>query len=110
MAAIQKRAGRDGKTSYRVQVRIKGFTPETASFDRLTDAKAWANKTESDIKAGRHFGQSKRHTFNELADEYLAHATDLQSFDQRERHIAHWRKVFGPDLLDSVTPDRKSVV
>ena len=106
MAAIQRRAGRDGKTSYRVQVRIKGFAPETASFERLTDAKAWASKTESDIKAGRHFGQSKRHTFNELADEYLVHATDLQSFDQRKRHIEYWRKVFGPDLLDSVTPTR----
>ncbi len=106
MATIQKRAGRDGKTSYRVQVRIKGFAPETASFERLTDAKAWSSKTESDIKAGRHFGQSKRHTFNDLADEYLAHATDLQSFDQRKRHIEHWRKVFGTDLLDSITPAR----
>ena len=106
MATIQRRAGRDGKTSYRVQVRIKGFAPETASFERLADAKAWASKTESEIKAGRHFGQSKRHTFNELADEYLAHATDLQSFDQRKRHVEYWRKVFGSDLLDSVTPSR----
>src|SRR5262245_25038646 len=106
MATIQKRPGWEGKSSYRVQVRIKGFAPETASFDRLSDAKAWASKTETDIKAGRHFGESKRHTFNELAEEYLAHATDLQSFDQRKRHIEHWRKVFGPDLLDSVTPAR----
>jgi len=106
MAAIQKRAGRDGKTSYRVQVRIKGFAPETASFDRLTDAKSWASKTESEIKAGRHFGQSKRHTFNELADDYLANATDLRSLDQRKRHIEHWRGVFGPDLLDSITSSR----
>src|SRR5215470_7367587 len=106
MATIQKRAGREGKSSYRVQVRIKGFAPETASFERLSDAKSWASKTESDIKAGRHFGQSKRHTFNELADEYLTHAAELQSFDQRKRHLDHWRKVFGPDLLDSVTPAR----
>jgi len=106
MANIQKRAGRDGKTSYRVQVRLRGFAPETASFERLTDAKAWASKTESDMKAGRHFGQSKRHTFNELADEYLANATELRSFAQRKRHIEHWRKVFGPDLLDAVTPAR----
>lgn len=41
-----------------------------------------------------------------MADEYLAHATDLQSFDQRKRHIAHWRDVFGADLLDSVTASR----
>jgi hypothetical protein len=89
-----------------MQIRIKGFAPETASFDRLADAKTWASKTEAEIKAGRHFGQSKRHTFDELADEYLADATDLQSFDQRKRHIEYWRNVFGADLLDSVTPSR----
>ena len=106
MAAIQKRAGRDGKTSYRVQVRLKGFAPETASFDRLTDARDLANKTEADMRAGRHFGQSKRHTFNDLADEYLSHAKELLSFNQRKRHIEYWRKVFGSDLLDSITSSR----
>jgi len=99
MATIQKRAGRNGKTSYRAQVRIKGFAPETASFDRLTDARAWASKTENDIRAGRHFGQSKRHTFNELADEYGPHAKDKVRLD-------YWRGVFGPDLLDTITPAR----
>ncbi len=106
MATIQKRAGRDGKTSYRVQVRLKGFEPETASFERLTDARDWATKTEADMRAGRHFGQSKRHTFNELADEYLENANELLSFDQRKRHIQHWRKIFGTDLLDSITSSR----
>jgi len=106
MATIQKRAGRDGKTSYRVQVRIKGFAPETASFESKTDAKDWAKKTEADMKAGRHFGQSKRHTFNELANEYLISAAGLLSFTHRKRGIEHWREVFGPDLLDAITPVR----
>lgn len=106
MATIQKRSGRDGKTSYRVQIRLKGFEKETASFERLTDAKQWATKIEADMRAGRHFGQSKRHTFNELADEYLEHAKELQSYDQRKRHIDYWRKAFGPDLLDSITSSR----
>ena len=66
MAYIQKRTTKDGKTSYRVQVRLRGFATECATFDRLTDAKEWATKTEADMKAGRHFGQSKRHTFSEL--------------------------------------------
>jgi integrase len=108
MATIQRRAGRDGKTAYRVQVRIKGFAPETASFERLTDAKDWAKLTESNMKVGRHFGQSKRHTFAELADKYLAHATELRSFEQRERHIEYWREVFGADMLASITPARIS--
>jgi integrase len=101
MATIQKRAGRDGKTSYRVQVRLKGFEPETASFERLTDAREWATKTEADMRAGRHFGASKRHTFNELAEEYQTHAKDPD-------RLLYWRGVFGPDLLDSITPARIS--
>lgn len=102
MATIRKRG--DG---YHVQIRLKGFEPETASFSRLTDAKEWVSKTETDMRSGRHFGHSKRHTFNELADEYLADvARELRSADHRTRHINHWRKVFGTNLLDSITPDR----
>ncbi len=103
MANIQKRITSDGTTSHRVQVRLKGFPPESASFERLTDAKAWAKKTEADMKAGRHFGASKRHTFNDLADEYKPHAKDGKRLD-------YWRGIFGADTLDTVTPSRISKV
>lgn len=98
MASIEKRVT-DGGTSYRVKVRLKGFPPESATFERLTDAKDWATKTEADMKAGRHFGASKRHTFAELADEYAPHAKDGE-------RLAYWRGVFGPDSLDALTPPR----
>ena len=101
MATIQKRISKDGATSYRVQIRLKGFPPESASFERLTDAKEWAKKTEANMKAGRHFGASKRHTFNELADEYLPHAKDTV-------RLAYWRGIFGADTLDTITPARIS--
>lgn len=106
MATIEKRITSDGKSTYRVKVRVKGFAPESASFGRLTDAKDWAKKIESDMKAGRHFGQGGRHTFNELADEYLKHAAGLLSFTHRKRGIDHWRKAFGPDLLNAITSAR----
>jgi hypothetical protein len=99
MPTIEKRTTNDGATTYRVKIRIKGFPPETASFERLTDARDWASKTESDMKAGRHFGQCKRHTFNELADEYQSHAKDAV-------RLEYWRKAFGPDRLDTITPAR----
>lgn len=99
MATIQKRINKDGATSYRVQIRLKGFPPESASFERLTDAKEWAKKTEAEMKAGRHFGASKRHTFNDLADEYLPHAKD-------KIRLAYWRGIFGADTLDTITPAR----
>jgi integrase len=98
MATIEKRTTSEG-TTYRVKVRIKGFAPESATFTRLTDAKDWGRRVESDMKQGRHFGQSKRHTFNALADEYQLHARDAQ-------RLNYWRKVFGTDSLNSITPAR----
>ncbi len=98
MATIEKRTT-DAGTSYRVKVRLKGFAPETATFERLTDARAWAAKTEADMKAGRHFGESKRHTFLELAEEYGPLA-------KHKARLDYWRGVFGPDMLDSITPAR----
>lgn len=101
MANIQKRFGNDGRASFRVQIRLKGFPPESASFERLTDAKEWTKKTEAEMKAGRHFGASKRHTFNDLADEYKPHAKDPERLD-------YWRGIFGADTLDTITPARIS--
>ena len=106
MATIEKRVSGDGKTTYRVKVRVKGFDPESASFDRLTDAREWSQRIESDMRAGRHFGGAKLHTFNELADEYEKTAGDLLSIDDRKRHLETWRGEFGRDLLSDITPQR----
>ena len=67
MANIEKRISNDGKTSYRVKVRLKGFPSQSATFERLTDAKKWAQQTESAIREGRHFktSEAKRHTLTE---------------------------------------------
>jgi hypothetical protein len=106
MATIEKRTTDEG-TRYRVKIRLKGFTPETATFERLTDARAWAAKTEANMKAGRHFGESKRHTFNDLIKEYSAQAKPLlKSWDHREMHLAYWLKAFGDCQLDTITPAR----
>ena len=98
MATIEKRATDNG-IAYRAKVRLRGFPPESATFERLTDAREWAKKTEAAMKAGRHFGQSKRHTFKELADEYEPHAKDPVRLD-------YWRSAFGSNLLSDITPDR----
>ncbi len=99
MATIEKRTTAEGSITYRVKVRVKGFAPETASFERFSDAKAWGKKIESDMKAGRHFGQSNRHTFNELVAEYRPNAIDPVRLD-------YWCNVFGHDQLSAITPSR----
>ncbi len=42
MATIEKRVDSAGGITYRVKVRVKGYSTETASFHRRTDAKHWA--------------------------------------------------------------------
>jgi hypothetical protein len=48
----EKRTAGDGTHSYRVRVRLQGELPRTKTFKRLTDAKAWAAKVESDMVHG----------------------------------------------------------
>lgn len=68
MASIQKRTWTDQqgrqRTSYRVQIRKRGFPPVTATFERKTDADNWARETESDMSRRRYFPQheAEQHT------------------------------------------------
>lgn len=107
MANIEKRTNDDGSTSYRVKIRLKGHAPESATFNRLTDAREWAKKTEADIKAGRHFGISKRHTLKELLDRYEASEKyrKLKSGDSVKARLVWWRDLHGDSLLSDMTPD-----
>lgn len=107
MANIEKRVNENGTTSYRAKIRLKGHAPESATFDRLTDAREWAKKTEADMKAGRHFGISKRHTLAELLDRYEASkdCRDLKSLEQVKIRLKWWRAQHGETLLSNMTPD-----
>lgn len=107
MANIEKRISNDGSTSYRVKIRLKGHAPESATFDRLTDAREWARKTEADIKAGRHFGISKRHTLDELLDSYESSQDfkKLKSAASVKARLQWWRDLHGAALLSNMMPD-----
>lgn len=48
MAYIEKRVSqKTGRITYRVQVRVKGAECQSATFNRLTDAREWGRNTES---------------------------------------------------------------
>ncbi len=105
MAYIQKRKAADGAVSYRVQIRLRGYPLETATFDRMTDAREWGAKTESDMKAGRYFGEAKRHTFQELKDSYTKWKPGkIKCFDERKPVLTRWIELLGDCQLDAITP------
>ncbi|MDN0074017.1 site-specific integrase [Crenobacter sp. SG2303] len=107
MASIEKRVSTDGVTSYRVKVRKKGYPVETATFNRLTDAKAWAAKIEAAIKEGRHFHMSaaKRHTLAELIERYRAVGLlRLKDGQHRASMLDWWKERLGHATLADLTP------
>ncbi len=110
MATIRKRTDKNGTVSYHVQIRLKGSPPESASFERLTDARKWAASTESAIREGRHFKtrEAKKHTLAEAIDKYLDNVLPNQftSHEQRTRRpiLAWWRDTLGCYVLADLTP------
>ena len=107
MAYIQERKSDDGKISYRVQVRLKGYPLQTATFARKTDAKDWGQRTETAIREGRHFktSEAKRHTLRDLLDRYSAdYLKQIKSGKDRKRHIEWWNSELGDYTLVDVRP------
>ena len=109
MANIEKRRNKDGKFSYRVKVRLKGYPAQTATFERLTDARRWEQLTEAAIREGRHFktSEEKRHTLAELIDRYSREVLPGKSVGtiNKQRHqLAWWKEQIGVYTLADVTP------
>lgn len=106
MANIETRTIGNSK-SYRVKVRLKGFPLQSATFERLTDAKKWAQQTESAIRDGRHFktSEAKRHSLGELIDRYVRDVlpTKKSALTQGQQ-LAWWKNEIGDYLLSDVTP------
>ncbi len=72
-------------------------------FDRRSDAKAWIQKTEADIRCGRQqlYSEGKRHTFEQAVDRYFKE----QPISVVKRgHLLWWKKEIGGLYLQDVRP------
>lgn len=111
MANIEKRVSENGKTTYRVKVRLRGHPPQSATFDRITDAKIWASKVETEIKEGRYFktSASKRHSLGEMIDRYkrdvLPNKSKSGKYTANQiQQLDWWKAELGHYVLADVTP------
>lgn len=107
MATIQKRTTAEGDASFHVRVRLRGHPTQTCTFARLTDAREWAQQTETAIRDGRYFktAEAKKHTVAEMIDRYLK--TIQQRKPKRyagvQSYLGWWKEQIGPYLLSDVT-------
>ena len=75
MAYIQKRIRKDGRASYRVLVRIKGFPTRSTTFDKRSDALKWGYDKEAEFRLNRNSSftaKNRKRTLGELIDQYLS--------------------------------------
>lgn len=103
MANIESRRAQDGSQSYRVKVRLRGHAATTATFSRLTDARRWAQDTESAIRAGRYFQstEARRHTVGDLVDRYVAEVLPRKpkNASSTALQLAWWKAKLGTCTL-----------
>lgn len=68
MASIEQRG-----QFWRAKVRIKGYPEQSASFDRKTDAKLWAQQIESEMRRGVFVSreEAERTSLSEACDRYI---------------------------------------
>ena len=108
MASIEKRTNSQGIVSYRVKIRILGFPQQTATFQKYSLAKDWANKTESKMKEGKYFSEikAKKYTVSQIIQRYkdniLVHKPSIK--DDWTQQLNWWEKHIGQYALADVTP------
>lgn len=109
MATYQKRTKKNSKPTFTATIRIKGYKPISATFERLSDAKLWANELETQMKKGKYIEEYEptKHTLNELIDRYIE--TELpkrNKLDHRKykMHLEWWKNQIGCYFLSKVTP------
>ena len=108
MASIEKRENEQG-TTYRVKVRLKGKPAQSATFERLTDARRWAQQTEAAIREGRHFAgsEAKRTTLSDVIDRFKREKLpSMNGQADRLRYLDFWSQSLGAYTLADVTPAR----
>ncbi len=106
MAAIQRRRNQEG-ANFRVQVRLRGHPPVSATFERLTDARRWAQQTEAAIREGRYFptNEAKRHTLGDLVDRQLEAIRTKRPHDFKHQQsvLGWWKSQLGAYTLNQCT-------
>jgi integrase len=111
MATIVRRTSQEGHVTFLVRVRRKGAPSQTATFQKLSDAKKWAQIIEGAVAAGQHFPttEAKRHTVGALIDRYvqdiLPHKRNSTLRDQ-QRQLQWWKTQLGQYPLSELSPAR----
>lgn len=104
MASIRERKDSDGQSKWHVQIRLLGHPPQTKTFARKGDARAWADETERQMKTGGFSISNKAQTktvadlFQEFRANYMR-STRKKDYTQI---LKWWERRLGTYFLSEV--------
>ncbi len=108
MGSIREIIKKNESKSYHAEVRLKGHSPERATFRTKSAAKKWIQDTESAIRDGRYrqLSESKKHTLANLIDRFIKYW--LPRFPKREKKqtslLNWWQSQLGYVVLSDLSP------
>ena len=110
MAEIKERFKKNGKPSYTVSIRIAGYPPVTRTFERKTDAKQWASKTETEIRENINFPKRKaqKYTIADIIDKFIENELPKKKEKTKSefiRELNWYKKEIGHYYLSSLTTE-----
>ncbi|MCH2270207.1 MAG: tyrosine-type recombinase/integrase, partial [SAR324 cluster bacterium] len=108
MAQIIERTRKNGKKSFLVRIRMRGEPEATASFDRLSDARIWAQQIETEMRDGRYIktAEAQKHTVSDLVERYIRDVLPRKVKVGRfyAIQLGWWKRQIGDVLLSELTP------
>ncbi len=108
MGTINEKKTKRGKVVFDAEVRRTGQRSLYKRFNRLTDAKAWVQDTESSLRSGRAFAQTEaqRHTLTEAIERYILEEVHKKPkvLQDHLRCLAWFKEQAGSKYLSEVTP------
>lgn len=106
MVCIQERITKDGKKRSRVQINVKGYPMQSATFSSKTKAQQWGTKVETELHEGKYFqaSEARKHTLSEVIDRYIQDVMPLKMRSKQGGILLWWKKELGNYSLDRITP------
>ncbi len=108
MASITSYRTDEGQKKYLARITLKGFRRTSRSFDSQTDAKAWAHRTESELKAQRDRGGVRADvttlTVRQIVERFLLDPTvrQLRWLPDLSQLLAAWADEYGSDRVSTL--------
>ncbi len=107
MASISTRRTASGAVRHIARIRMRGFPQAVRSFERKTDAREWAQRTETSMRESRDFPARKRvqKTVGELIERYKEEGMPEKCAGAYGPHLKWWQEQLGSYRLAEVRPE-----